>query len=184
MRGVVTIWLPLWFCVGRVQKATVDNFWKTLRHVYSVHVISLTQHAKTNKVVFERKNFICASLQVATSSWRLSHAYSAILRNVELKQELYLCLSNYLLLTQTGHGPSCAFCMWRRRTDRWPHLWPDGSGRWDNRMAAQNLSRDVLSPSSGLKEFPIRWSDVALIASAVATGEINLKKTLFSCLFA
>ena len=27
--------------------------------------------------------------------------------------------------------------------------WPDGSGRWDNRMAAQHLPRDLMRPSSG-----------------------------------
>ena len=29
---------------------------------------------------------------------------------------------------------------------------PDGYGRWDNRMAAQDLPRDLVPPSSGLKE--------------------------------
>jgi len=36
--------------------------------------------------------------------------------------------------------------------------WPDGSGRLDNRMAAncaQHLPRDLLRPSSGLKELEI-----------------------------
>jgi len=29
---------------------------------------------------------------------------------------------------------------------------PDGSGRWDNREAAQQLPRGLVRPSSGLKE--------------------------------
>ena len=31
--------------------------------------------------------------------------------------------------------------------------WPDGSGRWDNRMAAQHLPRDLVRPSSGLNNY-------------------------------
>jgi len=31
--------------------------------------------------------------------------------------------------------------------------WPDGSGRWDNRMAAQHLSRDLVRPSSGVNNW-------------------------------
>jgi len=29
--------------------------------------------------------------------------------------------------------------------------WPNGSGRWDNLLAAQHLPRDLVRPSSGLK---------------------------------
>jgi len=31
--------------------------------------------------------------------------------------------------------------------------WPDGCGRWDKRMAAQHLFRDLVQPSSGLKNW-------------------------------
>ena len=30
--------------------------------------------------------------------------------------------------------------------------WPDGSGRCDNRLTAQHLSRDLVWPSNGLQE--------------------------------
>ena len=61
------------------------------------------------------------------------------------------CRAFPLLLAQTRHGPFWGLWVWRR-TDRWPccpamsnpptsswTAWPDGSGRWDNRMAAQHL---------------------------------------------
>jgi len=66
-----------------------------------------------------------------------------------------------LLLVQMGHG-LCGLWVWCRRTSRRPFCppmsnpstspWtaqPDGSGRWDNRMAAQNLTQDLVRPSSG-----------------------------------
>jgi len=59
---------------------------------------------------------------------------------------------------------SSAACVWRRRTNRRPCCllmsnpstspWtarPNGSGQWDNRLAAQHLPRDLVRPSSGLK---------------------------------
>ena len=57
---------------------------------------------------------------------------------------------------------SSATWVWRRRTNcrqccslmsnppTSPWIaWPDGSGRWDNRMAAEHLPRDLVRPSSG-----------------------------------
>ena len=72
------------------------------------------------------------------------------------------CWTFLLLLVQMGHGLCCLW-VWRRRTNRQPccppifnlstspwTTWPDGSGRWDNWMAAQHLPRDLVRPSSGL----------------------------------
>ena len=69
-------------------------------------------------------------------------------------------------------GHDCFYGLWvgRKRSNRWqcclpisnPSIspWialaglasPDGSGWWDNRLAAQHLSRYLVQPSSGLKE--------------------------------
>ena len=70
-----------------------------------------------------------------------------------------------LLFAQMGYGLLCALWVWHRRTNRWrccPPMsnpssspwtaWPDGSGRWDNRMAAQHPPRDLVQPSSGYEE--------------------------------
>ena len=67
-------------------------------------------------------------------------------------------------------SPACTSAAWllcglwvlRRRTNRRPcrppmsnpstspwTAWPDGLGRWDNRMAAHHLPRDLVRPSSG-----------------------------------
>jgi len=72
------------------------------------------------------------------------------------------CRTFPLLLVQMGYGLLCGLWMWRRRTNRRPccppmsnpsaSFWtaqPGGSGRWDNRMAAQHLPRDLMRPSSG-----------------------------------
>ena len=62
------------------------------------------------------------------------------------------------LLVQMGYGFLCDLWVWRRRTSRRPccppmsnpssiSSWtarPDGSGRWNNRMAAQRLPRYLL----------------------------------------
>ena len=66
------------------------------------------------------------------------------------------------LLVQMGYGLLCGLWVWRRRTNSRPccpplstpstsawTAWPDGSGRWENWMAAQHLSRDLVRPSSG-----------------------------------
>ena len=71
----------------------------------------------------------------------------------------------WILHSQMGYGSFCGLWVWHRRTDHWPYCppmsnpsnswwtgWPDGSGWWDNRMAAQHLPRDLVRPSSGLKE--------------------------------
>jgi len=67
------------------------------------------------------------------------------------------------MFVQLGFGLLCALWVWRRRTNRrtccppmsnpstspWTAR-PNGSGRWDNRMAAQHLLRDLVRPGSGL----------------------------------
>ena len=72
----------------------------------------------------------------------------------------------WLLLVQMG----CDLWVWRRRTNgrqccppmsnpstsSWT-TGPDGSGRWDKRMAAQYLPLDLVRPSSGLKNPLKRW---------------------------
>jgi len=58
-----------------------------------------------------------------------------------------------------GYGCFCYLWVWCRRTNRRPccppmsnpstspwTAWLDGSRRWDNRLAAQHLSRDLLRP--------------------------------------
>ena len=65
-----------------------------------------------------------------------------------------------------GYGLLCGLWLRRRRTNCRPRCppmsnpststwtaWPDGSGRWDNRMAAQHLPRDLVSPSSGFNNW-------------------------------
>jgi len=60
-----------------------------------------------------------------------------------------------------GYGLHCILWLWRGRTNRQPcclpmsnpsnSSWtakPDGSGQWDNRMAAQHLPQDLVWPSS------------------------------------
>ena len=55
----------------------------------------------------------------------------------------------------------CGLWVWRRRTNHRPYCspasnpstspwtaWPEGSGRWDNRIGAQHLPRDLVRPSS------------------------------------
>ena len=71
------------------------------------------------------------------------------------------------LRTGVGRFRSCLYkwgmWVWHRRTNCRPccppmsnpstSSWtarPDGSGQWDNRMAAQHLPRDLVQPSSGL----------------------------------
>ena len=72
------------------------------------------------------------------------------------------CRTFPFLLVQMGYGLLCGLWMWRRRTNRRPccprmsnpsiSSWtarPYGSGRWDNRMAAQHLPRNLARPSCG-----------------------------------
>ena len=72
------------------------------------------------------------------------------------------CRTFPLLFVQMVYGFFCGLWVWRRRTNRrpcWPPMsnpstsprtaWPDGSGRWDNWMAAQHLPRDLVRPCSG-----------------------------------
>jgi len=76
------------------------------------------------------------------------------------------CRTLLLLLAQMKFGLLRGLWVWLRRTNRRPccppmsnppiSSWtarPDGSGRWDNRMAAQHLPRDLVRPSSGLKNW-------------------------------
>jgi len=61
-----------------------------------------------------------------------------------------------------GLWPLCGLWVSRGRPNHWPCCLPmsdpsttarpDGFGWWDNRMAAQLLSRDLVWPSRGLKE--------------------------------
>jgi len=75
---------------------------------------------------------------------------------------LHRCRTFPLLLVQMGYGLLCGLWVWRRRTNRRPCCppmsnpstspWtarPDGSRRWDNRVAAQHLPRNLARPSSG-----------------------------------
>jgi len=75
------------------------------------------------------------------------------------------CRTFPLLLKRMGHGPFCGLWVWRRGINRRPccppmsnsstspwNARPDGSGRWDNRISAQNLPRDLVRPSSELGE--------------------------------
>jgi len=68
------------------------------------------------------------------------------------------CRTFPLLLAQMEYGLIWDLWVWRRRTNRRPccppptSSWtarPDGSGRWDNRMAAQHLPQNLARPSSG-----------------------------------
>jgi len=81
----------------------------------------------------------------------------------------YRCRTFRFLLTQIGYGLLCGFWVWRRRTRGCPccpiyclplsntstspwTAWHDGSGWWENRLAGEHLPRDLVRPSSGLKE--------------------------------
>jgi len=70
------------------------------------------------------------------------------------------CRTFPLLFVQLAYGLLCGLWVWCRRTNRRPCCppmsnpstspWtaqPDGSGRWDNRMAAQHLPRNLARPS-------------------------------------
>ena len=54
-------------------------------------------------------------------------------------------------VAQKNNCRPCCPPMSNPSTSSWT-AWPDGSGRWDNRMASQHLPRDLVRPSSGLKE--------------------------------
>jgi len=75
------------------------------------------------------------------------------------------CRTFPLLFVQVGCGFLCGLWVWRRRPDCWPSClslsnpstssWtarPDGSERWDNRIAAQHLPRDLVRSSSWFGE--------------------------------
>ena len=73
------------------------------------------------------------------------------------------CRTFPLLLVQMGYGFLCGLWVWRRKTNRRPccrpplsntstSSWtarPDGSGWWDNWMAAQHLPIDLVRSSGG-----------------------------------
>jgi len=73
------------------------------------------------------------------------------------------CQKFPLLFVQMGYDLLCGLWVWRRRRNCGPccppmsnpstsscTARPDGSGRWDNRIAAQHLPRDLVQPGSGL----------------------------------
>jgi len=75
-----------------------------------------------------------------------------------------------VLLVQMGYVLLCDLWVWRRKTNRRPccppmsnpstFSWtarPDGSGRWNNWMAAQHLPRGLVRPCNGLKNWVKRW---------------------------
>ena len=81
-----------------------------------------------------------------------------------------------LLFAQMGYGRSCD--LWCR-TDRWPCCpsisnpptfpwiaWPDVSGWWNNRFAAQHLPRDRMRPSSARKNWRKRWKSFCQLVLA------------------
>ena len=83
-----------------------------------------------------------------------------------------------LLLVQMRYGLHSGLWVWRRRTNHrpccppvsnpWTSSWtarPDGSARWDYRMAAQHLPRDLVRPSSGLKNSLERWRSIWTVVS-------------------
>ena len=76
--------------------------------------------------------------------------------------------------------------------------WPDGSGRWDNRMAAlaaQHLVRDLVRPSSGLEELtqttttlvqlffsgPMKWRYKAILLYMPVHFQLRSTFSIFSC---
>jgi len=81
-----------------------------------------------------------------------------------------------LLLAPMWYGLLCGLWMWRRRTScqscsppmsnpstsSWTAR-PGGSGRWDNRMAAQHLPRDLVRPSSGQQKLAQTMKKIKLI---------------------
>ena len=78
---------------------------------------------------------------------------------------LYHLTCKISCLVQMGYGLLWGLWVWRRRTNLRPcrppmsnpstsprTARPDGSGRWNNRMAAQHLLRNLARPSSGQKK--------------------------------
>jgi len=73
------------------------------------------------------------------------------------------CWTFPLLLVQMGYALLCGLWVWHRTRPCCPSVSnppassrtarPDGSGQWDNRMAAQHLPRDLVRPSSVLKNW-------------------------------
>ena len=84
------------------------------------------------------------------------------------------CRAFPLLFVQMEYGLFCGLWVWRRGTNRRPccppmpnpstsfwTAWIDWSGRWDNRMSAQHLPRNLAWSSSGLKNWIKRRHTVA-----------------------
>ena len=99
---------------------------------------------------------------IRAAQWA-DHQWNAEWADKPAWQPPHRCRTFPLLPVQMGYGFLCGLWVWRRRTNRRPcsppmsnpstslwTAWPDGSGRWDNRMAAQHLPRDLVRPSSGL----------------------------------
>ena len=86
-------------------------------------------------------------------------------RHLHEYRQVHRCRTFPLLLAQMGVWSLCGLGVWRKRTNPPPccppksnpttYSWkarPDGSGRWDTRMATQHLTRDLVRPSRGMKQ--------------------------------
>jgi len=96
-------------------------------------------------------------------------------RDLSQVESIHWLESRYhCLLVQIGYGLLCSLWVWRRKANRRPCFppvsnpstswtaWPDSCGRWDNRMAAQHLPRDLVQFSSGLKKWLKRRKRIGL----------------------
>jgi len=85
-----------------------------------------------------------------------------------------------------GYGLLCGLWVWRRRTNSRPccppmsnpstspwTAWLDSSGWWDNWMAAQHLSWDLVQPSSGFNNSPKRRAQRIIIGTQLELQEIE-----------
>ena len=96
-------------------------------------------------------------------------------RDLSQVESIHWLESRYhCLLVQIGYGLLCSLWVWRRKANRRPCFppvsnpstswtaWLDSCGRWDNRMAAQHLPRDLVQFSSGLKKWLKRRKRIGL----------------------
>ena len=81
----------------------------------------------------------------------------SILHNTSVTKQwtkIWPYIANGVFRIVQNHSEKSYFCrfwgglpMSNPSTSPWT-AWPDGAGRWDNRMAAQHLPRDLVRPSS------------------------------------
>ena len=134
-------------------------------HNSSVHLTKATYVRRSGRITDERQSG-WTTLRDSTLSVHPRHRHPPSYNDLAKKSLgpasplLHRCRTLPLPLVQMEYGLLCGLWVWRR-TNRRPccppvsnpstfpwTAWPDGSGRWDNRMAVQHLPQDLVRPSS------------------------------------